>query len=72
MRTVRIRMRRMTQRDGKHRGADASEPNRIPSTPPRKASSHELLGDRSELLIEHQGAEYRLRITRLGKLILTK
>ena len=35
-------------------------------------SSRELLGDQLELLIEHQGAEYRLRLTRQGKLILTK
>ncbi|MGE3481147.1 MAG: hemin uptake protein HemP [Gammaproteobacteria bacterium] len=31
-----------------------------------------LLDGRPELIIEHAGAEYRLRITSKGKLILTK
>jgi len=38
---------------------------------PRKISSQELLGGRSELVINHQGREYRLRVTQNGKLILT-
>jgi hemin uptake protein HemP len=33
--------------------------------------SHDLLGRRDELLIRHDGRIYRLRRTRLGKLILT-
>jgi len=33
--------------------------------------SSELLGERGELLIEHNGREYRLRLTQSGKLILT-
>ena len=37
---------------------------------PRVPSS-ELLGERGELLIEHNGREYRLRLTQSGKLILT-
>jgi hemin uptake protein HemP len=37
----------------------------------RRVSSAELLGVRGELLIEHQGREYRLRLTQNGKLILT-
>lgn len=37
---------------------------------PRIAST-ELLGERGELVIEHQGREYRLRLTQNGKLILT-
>jgi hemin uptake protein HemP len=37
----------------------------------RRVRSVELLGTPGELLIEHQGREYRLRITRNGKLILT-
>ncbi len=40
--------------------------------PPRTVASRELLGDATELLIEHHGAMYRLRLTSLGKLILTK
>ena len=31
-----------------------------------------LFGSRRELVIVHNGEEYRLRITRQGKLILTK
>ncbi len=30
-----------------------------------------LLGERGELIIEHDGREYRLRRTQSGKLILT-
>jgi hemin uptake protein HemP len=33
--------------------------------------SRQLLGDRGELVIEHNGREYRLRLTQSGKLILT-
>ena len=38
---------------------------------PLRVSSKALLGSRRELLIEHDGREYRLRITQNGKLILT-
>ena len=38
--------------------------------PPRVASQ-QLLGSRKELFIVHNGREYRLRLTRSGKLILT-
>lgn len=41
------------------------------STPPR-VSSVQLLGGAHEVLIEHAGQEYRLRLTRNDKLILTK
>jgi len=51
------------------------EPNRNP--PPRPAlpralRSAELLQGARELLIDHHGICYRLRLTRQGKLILTK
>ena len=36
-----------------------------------RISSGALLGDREELIIEHGGREYRLRLTQNGKLILT-
>jgi hemin uptake protein HemP len=36
-----------------------------------KISSQALLGPGGELLIEHGGREYRLRLTQNGKLILT-
>jgi hemin uptake protein HemP len=41
--------------------------------PPRRLTSEELIGPQNqELLIRHAGSDYRLRITRQGKLILTK
>ncbi len=39
---------------------------------PRRLSSRVLFGGRRELLIEHEGALYRLRVTSQDKLILTK
>jgi hemin uptake protein HemP len=36
-----------------------------------RVSSKALLGSRRELLIDHDGREYRLRVTQNGKLILT-
>lgn len=41
--------------------------------PPRqpRTSSQALLGPGGELIIEHGGREYRLRLTQNGKLILT-
>jgi hemin uptake protein HemP len=44
---------------------------RAPSAPPR-ISSEQLFGEGTEVQIEHRGALYRLRMTALGKLILTK
>jgi hypothetical protein len=38
---------------------------------PRRVSSRDLLEGRSELVIVHQGREYRLRLTQNDKLILT-
>jgi hemin uptake protein HemP len=38
---------------------------------PERTSSEALLGAAHELIIEHDGREYRLRITQQGKLILT-
>jgi len=35
-------------------------------------SSRQLFGAQNEIVIEHQGDDYRLRITSNGKLILTK
>lgn len=42
------------------------------TTPPRLIPSEVLLGDAGEVIIAHNGEHYRLRITRQGKLILTK
>jgi hemin uptake protein HemP len=38
----------------------------------RRMESTELLGRDTELIIAHGAEEYRLRLTRQGKLILTK
>jgi hemin uptake protein HemP len=38
----------------------------------RTYSTSELFGQSREIGIAHEGAIYRLRITRMGKLILTK
>lgn len=38
----------------------------------RRVSSEALLGNEREVEIEHSGQLYRLRLTSLGKLILTK
>ena len=38
---------------------------------PRKILSQSLLGSARELVIVHNGKEYRLRVTQNGKLILT-
>ena len=43
----------------------------VPHSSPRKIRSESLLGQRKELVIVHNGREYRLRLTQNGKLILT-
>ena len=40
--------------------------------PQARLHSKELFGTAHEIVIEHAGDEYRLRLTRQGKLILTK
>jgi len=42
------------------------------SVTPRRVFSEQLIGPSREVLIRHAGCDYRLRITRQGKLILTK
>jgi hemin uptake protein HemP len=39
--------------------------------PPARVHSRDLLRDGEQLIIEHAGREYRLRVTSKGKLILT-
>jgi hemin uptake protein HemP len=41
------------------------------AAPVRRVSSATLLGPHKELVVEHNGREYRLQMTRNGKLILT-
>jgi hemin uptake protein HemP len=54
-----------------------SAPHDAPSTAPSvqegapRISSQQLLGPRREVVIVHNGREYRLRQTQNGKLILT-
>ena len=38
---------------------------------PARTTSRALFGTARELIIEHDGREYRLRLTQQGKLILT-
>ncbi len=54
-------------------GEEKNDPNRNAgrSRPPIKRSD-QLFDGSKELIIDHHGQEYRLRITNLGKLILTK
>jgi hemin uptake protein HemP len=58
---------------------DPPTPSQIPplqpddgATPIAEVTSDQLFGAGRELLIRHVGDVYRLRITRTGKLILTK
>jgi hemin uptake protein HemP len=52
--------------------SDAQTSAPTPSTPPPVILSEALFGARRELIIRHGAAEYRLRITKTDKLILTK
>jgi len=51
--------------------SSAPAPQRPPADA-RQLDSRSLFGAARELLIQHNGALYRLRLTRAGKLILTK
>ena len=53
------------------RGGPAPDQSASAPSGPRRVRSEELLKGGVELLIEHQGREYRLRVTQNGKLILT-
>lgn len=48
----------------------SAAPNRAASLP--RLRSEDLFRSSHELIIEHQGQEYRLRLTRNDKLILNK
>ncbi len=43
-----------------------------PASPPSSIQGEQLFKGRQEILIDHNGDTYRLRITKNGKLILTK
>ena len=50
---------------------DKEQDKNIPAAA-RRVRSRELFGEEKLVLIEHEGAVYRLMITRQGKLILNK
>ena len=49
-------------------------PTAVEGTPlrPLRIATDRLMGGRREIVLQHGDEEYRLRITSLGKLILTK
>ncbi|WP_413625750.1 hemin uptake protein HemP [Luteibacter sp. Lutesp34] len=53
-------------------GRDRVVPLRAAPVATRRVESKNLLDGSRELVIEHQGSEYHLRLTRNDKLILTK
>ena len=60
--------------DPSSRATDDQRPPAEPSEPKptRRIRSSDLFGEAHEIQIEHAGETYRLRMTRSGKLILTK
>ncbi|BCJ92203.1 hypothetical protein IZ6_29380 [Terrihabitans soli] len=53
-------------------GSSEGSTQLVSGAPMRVVSSEELLQSETEIGIVHQGAMYRLRVTRGGKLILNK
>ncbi len=58
----------MSQPDPK----DTSSSPQESSSPPKVIPAEKLFEGEREVIIEHEGERYRLRITRRGKLILQK
>ena len=58
-------------RDDNKASALANGPTAARRPTPEHVRSEALLGIPRELIIEHDGREYRLRLTQQGKLILT-
>lgn len=67
MRTILIKMRAM---NNSHPAETSPQP--MPIAANGVARAQDLLGTGSVLVIEHAGERYLLRLTRNGKLILTK
>jgi hemin uptake protein HemP len=59
------------QSDFKRKATSNQEPVPAISFQGGRVMSNQLLGECGELIIEHDGREYRLRRTQNGKLILT-
>lgn len=57
--------------DGTRRPTGPGKPAELASATPSRVRSGTLLGQAKELVIVHNGREYRLRLTQNGKLILT-
>ena len=53
-------------------GEEARPPSPRPAARTRRVKVTELLAGEREAILEHDGQDYRLRITASGKLILTK
>lgn len=49
-----------------------AQPSVSPPAPPRRVAVRDLLAGATEIILVHEGQDYRLRVTRAGKLILTK
>ncbi|HEY0232596.1 MAG TPA: hemin uptake protein HemP [Dokdonella sp.] len=60
----------VTSSDSTH--ASPINERRARTAAPQRIGSVQLLAGGNELVIEHAGQEYRLRLTRNDKLILTK
>lgn len=52
--------------------ASRPAPRRAGPAPVRRVTSDDLMGANGQMIIRHAGADYRLRVTSKGKLILTK
>ena len=52
--------------------AESHQPSSAAESGPLVYQSEELLANRREVLIEHEGQMYRLRVTAKGRLYLTK
>jgi len=61
----------MQDDQAKARGQDPKVGTSDRAQPVSRTTSRALLGNARELIIEHDGREYRLRLTQQGKLILT-
>jgi len=62
----------MEQEREEEPSADAKAAQRAETGSKPRLTSQELLAGRPEIEIEHDGAIYRLRLTKAGKLILHK
>jgi hemin uptake protein HemP len=65
-------LRRIDENNENYYRLSVDKPRTAPATPaPATVKSESLLGRARELVIVHNGRDYRLRITQNGKLILT-